>query len=47
MAVTKIEMPAGAIPTLDDGAGFVALVDRMQSDPALKVVNAARISYQK
>ncbi len=47
MAVGKLEMPAGAVPTLDDGIGFVALVDRMQSDPALKVVNAARISYQK
>jgi len=40
-------MPAGAVPTLDDGVGFVALVDRMQSDAALKVVNAARISYQR
>ena len=47
MAVTRIEMPAGAITTLDDGIGFVALVDRMQEDPALKVVNAARISYSK
>jgi len=47
MAVTKLEMPTGAVPTLDDGIGFVALVDRMLSDPALKVVNAARISYQK
>ncbi len=47
MAVGKLEMPAGAVPTLDDGIGFVALVDRMQADPALKVVNAARISYQK
>ena len=47
MAVTKLEMPTGAVPTLEDGIGFVALVDRMLSDPALKVVNAARISYQK
>ena len=47
MSVTKIEMPAGAVATLDDDLGFVALVDRMQSDPALKVVNAARISYSK
>jgi len=47
MAVTRIEMPAGAITTLDDDVGFVALVDRMQADPALKVVNAARISYSK
>jgi thymidylate synthase (FAD) len=47
MAVTRIEMPAGAITTLDDDVGFVALVDRMQEDPALKVVNAARISYSK
>lgn len=47
MSVTKIEMPEGAIATLDDELGFVALVDKMQSDPALKVVNAARISYSK
>jgi len=47
MTVTKVAMPEGAIETLDDGIGFVALVDRMQSDPALKVVNAARISYEK
>jgi thymidylate synthase (FAD) len=47
MAITRIEMPAGAITTLDDAVGFVALVDRMQEDPALKVVNAARISYSK
>jgi thymidylate synthase (FAD) len=40
-------MPSGAVATLGDGIGFVALVDRMQQDPALKVVNAARISYQK
>jgi len=40
-------MPEGAIATLDDDIGFVALVDRMQSDPALKVVNSARISYEK
>ena len=43
----QLDVPAGAIPTLDDGIGFVALVDRMRSDAALKVVNAARISYQK
>ena len=40
-------LPEGAIATLEDGIGFVALVDRMRSDAALKVVNAARISYQK
>ena len=40
-------MPPGAIAALDDDIGFVALVDRMQQDGALKVVNAARISYQK
>lgn len=39
--------PEGSVLTLDDGLGFVALVDRMGSDAALKVVNAARISYQK
>ena len=47
MAATRLEIPAGAIETLDDGIGFVALVDRMQQDPALKVVNSARISYEK
>jgi len=47
MPVTKLQMPPGAAPTLDDDIGFVALVDRMQQDPALKVVNAARISYEK
>ncbi len=44
---TKLDMPDGAVLTLDDGIGFLALVDRMREDPALKVVNAARISYQK
>ncbi|TDJ72938.1 MAG: FAD-dependent thymidylate synthase [Planctomycetota bacterium] len=47
MSTTQLSMPAGAIETLDDGIGFIALVDRMQQDPALKVVNAARISYDK
>ena len=47
MSVQDLHLPAGAIPTLDDGIGFVALVDRMQHDPALKVVNSARISYEK
>ena len=28
MAVTKLEMPPGAVQTLDDEVGFVALVDR-------------------
>src|SRR5262245_759605 len=46
-ATRALAMPEGARPTLDDGIGFVALVDRMRSDAALKVVNAARISYQK
>jgi thymidylate synthase (FAD) len=45
--VPGLDQPEGAISTLDDGLGFVALVDRMQSDPALKVVNAARISYRR
>jgi thymidylate synthase (FAD) len=40
-------LPPDAVGTLDDGIGFVALVDRMQTDPALKIVNAARISYDK
>jgi thymidylate synthase (FAD) len=47
MAITQVERPEGAVLTLDDGIGFVALVDRMQVDHALKVVNAARISYKK
>jgi thymidylate synthase (FAD) len=42
-----LDVPEGAVLTLDDGLGFVALVDRMRSDAALKVVNAARISYQR
>lgn len=46
MATKSLQVPAGAELTLDDGIGFVALVDRMNVDPALKVVNAARISYQ-
>lgn len=46
-ATHTLALPEGALPTLDDGIGFVALVDRMRSDAALKVVNAARISYQK
>ncbi len=33
--------------TLGDHIGFVSLVDTMQQDPALKVVNSARISYAK
>ena len=32
---------------MGDELGFVALVDRMREDAALKVVNAARISYSK
>ena len=44
---SQIPLPAGAIATLDDDVGFVALVDRMQQDSALKVVNSARISYDK
>ncbi|MFT5052815.1 MAG: thymidylate synthase (FAD) [Chlamydiales bacterium] len=47
MTISTVPLPAGAIATLDDDLGFVALVDRMQTDPALKVVNAARISYEK
>lgn len=38
-------LPDGAVATLGDGVGFVSLVDRMREDAALKVVNAARISY--
>jgi thymidylate synthase (FAD) len=47
MAVVQLDIPDGAVRTLDDGIGFVALVDRMREDPALKVVNSARISYSK
>jgi thymidylate synthase (FAD) len=46
-AAQALDAPEGSVLTLDDGIGFVALVDRMRSDSALKVVNAARISYQK
>ena len=46
-AAKNVEAPEGSVFTLDDGIGFVALVDRMRADAALKVVNAARISYQK
>lgn len=47
MATTDVEIPETAVRCLDDDIGFVALVDRMQEDPALKVVNSARISYSK
>lgn len=47
MTAVRLEIPEGAVETLDDGIGFVALVDRMREDPALKVVNSARISYAK
>jgi len=47
MTTTQLGLPQGAHETLEDGIGFVALVDRMQADHALKVVNAARISYEK
>ena len=32
MSITKIDRPDSAILTLDDDIGFVALVDRMQTD---------------
>ena len=47
MSLVEISMPDGAVEALGDGIGFVALVDRMEQDPALKVVNSARISYDK
>ncbi|MFN0241430.1 MAG: FAD-dependent thymidylate synthase [Planctomycetota bacterium] len=47
MSLSQVTVPAGAFETLDDSIGFVALVDRMQVDHALKVVNSARISYDK
>jgi thymidylate synthase (FAD) len=43
---TKLDVPEGAYSTLDDDVGFIALVDQMQQGAALKVVNAARISYE-
>ena len=47
MTTNVSTLPEGAVATLDDDLGFVALVDGMREDPALKVVNAARISYDK
>lgn len=47
MSTTSVSMPPGARACLDDSLGFVALVDGMREDPALKVVNSARISYGK
>lgn len=44
---TDVDAPDGARFCLDDERGLVALVDRMREDPALKVVNSARISYGK
>ena len=46
-AAKLTEAPEGAVFTLDDAVGFVALVDRMVHDHATKVVNAARISYSR
>jgi thymidylate synthase (FAD) len=42
----KLDVPEGAHSTLDDDIGFIALVDQMEQGAALKVVNAARISYE-
>jgi thymidylate synthase (FAD) len=47
MSTQAIDQPVGALDVLQDGIGFVSLVDRMEQDPALKVVNSARISYDK
>ena len=47
MSILEVAIPEGSIEALDDGIGFVGLVDRMQQDAALKVVNSARISYDK
>ncbi|MEM6567469.1 MAG: FAD-dependent thymidylate synthase [Planctomycetota bacterium] len=47
MTIGTADRPQGAIEALGDGIGFVALVDRMRQDSALKVVNSARISYEK
>jgi len=35
------------IDYLKDGISLISLVDRMENDPALKVANSARISYNK
>lgn len=40
-------MTDNKIDYLQDGISLVALIDSMQSDSALKVVNSARISYNK
>jgi thymidylate synthase (FAD) len=47
MSTLQLSIPEDATETLEDGIGFVALVDRMVQDSALKVVNSARISYDK
>lgn len=47
MNLSQLAIPEGAHAALGDGIGFIALVDRMRDDPALKVVNSARISYDK
>ncbi len=47
MTTLEVNIPQHAVETLDDGIGFVGLVDRMQQDAPLKVVNSARISYDK
>jgi len=47
MPATRLSVPDGAQLVLGDDIGFVALVDRMREDPALKVVNSARISYSR
>ena len=47
MSLTHVSAPEGAQFVLEDEIGFIALVDRMHQDPALKVVNSARISYDK
>ncbi len=46
MSTSRLDVPQGAKLTLDDGIGFIALVDRMEQNAALKVVNSARISYR-
>jgi thymidylate synthase (FAD) len=47
MPLAQVSKPDGAIECLDDGIGFIALVDSMRVDHAAKVVNSARISYDK
>lgn len=45
--VKSLDAPPDALFPLNDGIGFIALVDQMKQKSGSKVVNAARISYSK